>query len=46
MAHNPVTGVLKEEGSLDIDAQRHTMGRPESQGECHVTTEAEVRVMP
>ena len=23
MAHNPVTGVLREEGSLNIDAQKH-----------------------
>lgn len=38
-----MTGVPREEGNLDTNAQRHnTMGRPETQGECHVTMEAGV----
>lgn len=45
MDHDPMTDVLTEEGNVDIDSETTPCEDTETQGECHVTTEVETRMM-
>lgn len=47
MGHNPTTGVLREEGSVDRETQKqqHVKTQRGTQGECHTITEADIRAI-